>query len=185
MRHSDLQWCNIKLSLIASGSAGQKTQRKQSYIDYINPHCDPGNEVSTSVFSIPAHGNAPERLHGWEDIIWTISGHTARRTQKQRHTDGQLVSWWVLWAQSTTKDYIRAKNKLQSISKLFVPQVIIPQVSFSRMTIQILSTIVECKPIKTITCVLDPIYILLALNTGTCTQQGDLFYSVGLHRNRC
>ena len=31
----------------------------------------------------------------------------------------------------------------------------------------------------------EPIYIPLALNTGTCIQQGDLFYSAGLHRNRC
>ena len=29
----------------------------------------------------------------------------------------------------------------------------------------------------------EPIYIPQALNTGTCIQQGDLFYSVGLHRN--
>ena len=29
----------------------------------------------------------------------------------------------------------------------------------------------------------EPIYILRALSTGTCTQQGDLFYSAGLHRN--
>ena len=28
-----------------------------------------------------------------------------------------------------------------------------------------------------------PIYILRALNTGTCIWQGDLFYSAGLHRN--
>ena len=28
-----------------------------------------------------------------------------------------------------------------------------------------------------------PIYIPRALNTGTCIRQGDLFYSVGLHRN--
>ena len=28
-----------------------------------------------------------------------------------------------------------------------------------------------------------PIYIPRALNTGTCIQQGDLFYSAGLHRN--
>ena len=27
-----------------------------------------------------------------------------------------------------------------------------------------------------------PIHIPLALNTGTCLQPGDLFYSVGLHR---
>ena len=30
---------------------------------------------------------------------------------------------------------------------------------------------------------LPPLYIPRALNTGTCIQQGDLFYSAGLHRN--
>ena len=30
----------------------------------------------------------------------------------------------------------------------------------------------------------EPIYIPRALNTGTCIQQADLFYSAGLHRNR-
>ena len=29
----------------------------------------------------------------------------------------------------------------------------------------------------------EPIYVLRALNTGTYIQQGNLFYSVGLHRN--
>ena len=29
----------------------------------------------------------------------------------------------------------------------------------------------------------EPIYILRALNTGTCLWQGDLFYSAGLRRN--
>ena len=29
----------------------------------------------------------------------------------------------------------------------------------------------------------EPIYMLRALNRGTCIQQGDLFYSAGLHRN--
>ena len=29
----------------------------------------------------------------------------------------------------------------------------------------------------------EPIYILQALNMGTCIWQGDLFYSAGLHRN--
>ena len=29
----------------------------------------------------------------------------------------------------------------------------------------------------------EPIYIPRTLNTGTCIQQGDLFYSAGLHRN--
>ena len=56
---------------------------------------------------------------------------------------------------------------------------------FSLSTPQILSTISERKPRKTITHVLEPIYIPRALNTGTCIQQGDLFYPAGLHRNRC
>ena len=66
----------------------------------------------------------------------------------------------MLWAQSTTKDYIRAEHKLHSISKLFISQVILPQVMF-----------------------FEPIYIPRALNMGTCIQQGNLFYSAGLHRN--
>ena len=66
----------------------------------------------------------------------------------------------MLWAQSATKDYIRAEHKLHSIPKLFISQVVIPQVMF-----------------------LEPIYIPRALNTGTCIRQGDLFYSAGLHRN--
>ena len=41
-----------------------------------------------------------------------------------------LVSWLALWAQSTTKDYIRAEHKLYFISKSFSSQVIIPQVMF-------------------------------------------------------
>ena len=28
----------------------------------------------------------------------------------------------------------------------------------------------------------EPVYFLQALNTGTCIHQGDLHYSVGLHR---
>ena len=65
----------------------------------------------------------------------------------------------MLWAQSTTKDYTRAEHKLHSISKSFISQVITPQTVF-----------------------FEPIYISRALNAGTCIQQGDLFYSAGLHR---
>ena len=36
----------------------------------------------------------------------------------------------VLWAQSAAKGYIRAESKLQSFSRLFILQVIIPQISF-------------------------------------------------------
>ena len=45
----------------------------------------------------------------------------------------------------------------------------------SQTTTQILSTIPERKPRKTITYVLEPIYITRAFSTGTCVQQGDLF----------
>ena len=31
---------------------------------------------------------------------------------------------------------------------------------------------------------LEPIYMLWALSTGTCIQQGDLFYSAGQHRKK-
>ena len=66
----------------------------------------------------------------------------------------------MLKAQSTTKDYIRAEHNLYYNSKLNISQVIIhPQVMF-----------------------LEPIYMPRALNTGTCIQQDDLFYSAGQHR---
>ena len=47
-----------------------------------------------------------------------------------RHSTNNLVSYLVLWAQSTRKDYIRAEHKLHSISDLFISQVITPQVMF-------------------------------------------------------
>ena len=43
----------------------------------------------------------------------------------------QLVSHLVLWAQSTTKDYITVEHKFHSISKSLVSQVIIPLFFFS------------------------------------------------------
>ena len=70
----------------------------------------------------------------------------------------KLVIQLVLCAQSSTKDYIRAEHKLHSISKLSISQVIIPQVIF------------------------EPIYILRALNAGTCIRQDDLVYCADLHR---
>ena len=72
-------------------------------------------------------------------------------------------------------DYIRVEHNLYSFSKLFIPQVIMPL---------ILSTNSERKPTKTITHVLEPIYRSRVLNTGTCIQQGDLFYSAGQHRKK-
>ena len=78
------------------------------------------------------------------------------------------VGWLVcvvLLAQSTLKDYIRAKNKLQPVSYLFFPQVIIAQVFLSK-PISNSSAVSEHKPRKTH--VLEPIYNPWALNTGTC-----------------
>ena len=88
-------------------------------------------------------------------------------------TAWKLVTQLVLWTESTSKDYIRAEHKLQSISKLFIPQVIIPN---TKTTAQIVFTISKRKTRKTTTRVLEPICIPRALNTGTCIQQGDLFF---------
>ena len=96
-------------------------------------------------------------------------------------TAWKLVTQLVLWTESTSKDYIRAEHKLQSISKLFIPQVIIPN---TKSTAQIVFTISKRKTRNTTTRVLEPIGIPRALNTGTFIQQGDLFYSKGLRRNR-
>ncbi len=69
----------------------------------------------------------------------------------------------MLLAQSTTKDYIRAEHKLyyNSKSNIISQVIILPQVMF-----------------------FEPIYMPRALNTGTCIQQGDLFYSAGQHRKK-
>ena len=46
------------------------------------------------------------------------------------HRERERESQLVLWAQSATKDYIRADHKRHSIFKLFISQVNIPQVRF-------------------------------------------------------
>ena len=89
----------------------------------------------------------------------------------------------MLWAQSTTKDYTRAEQKLQSISKLIIPQVIIPQVFFLKPQFKFYPQFRNAKPEKR-RHVLEPICILRVLNMKTCIQQGDLFYSGGLLRKR-
>ena len=98
-----------------------------------------------------------------------------------------LLSGWLIGSLSpveTTKDYIRAENtlqsmeyiraenKLQSISKLSIPQVIIPQASFSQTTTQILSMILESKPRKTLTHVLEPVYIPVGTQYGNLDPAG-------------
>ena len=58
-------------------------------------------------------------------VLWVSVNRKQRRFVKI-----WLVGWLVLWAQSTTKDYIKAEHKLHSISKLFISHVIISQVMF-------------------------------------------------------
>ena len=53
-----------------------------------------------------------------------------QRTGTPPYRVSQLVSQLVLRAQSTIKDYIRAEHKLHPICRLFISQVIIPQVIF-------------------------------------------------------
>ena len=72
-----------------------------------------------------------------------------------------------------------------SPSYSFHKSIITPQVIFAQTAAQILSTISERNTRNIITHVLEPISFPRALSTGTCIQQGDSFYSAGLHRNRC
>ena len=62
-----------------------------------------------------------------------------------------------------TEDYSRAEHRLHTVSKSSISQVILPQVFFLFF--------------------FKSIYIKRALNTGTCIQQGEKFYSAGLHKN--
>ena len=97
-----------------------------------------------------------------EVLCCKLVGALGLLKQKRLFQSWELVSYLVLWAYLTTKDYIGAEHKLHSISKLFISQLIIPQVMFF-----------EC------------IYIPRVLNTGTWIQQGEIFYYAGLHKNRC
>ena len=51
-----------------------------------------------------------------------------KELSQKRRRRRKFVSRLVVWAQSITKAYIRAEQKLHSISKLFISQVITPQV---------------------------------------------------------
>ena len=106
----------------------------------------------------------------------------------------EFVRWLVFWAQSTTKNYIRAENKRQYIFWVFIPHAIIPLVSlfffsflFSQTTTQIISTISESKKQQTITC-----FGVYLRSVGTqhgnlrqlwFNEQGDLYYSASPQRN--
>ena len=97
----------------------------------------------------------------------------------------------MLWAQSTTKDYIRAEHKLQSPSYLFRKSSYHKSCLFSLFIFRWHSardpassrvTYLFCRPTQELA-FSRVTYFILQAYTGTCIQQGDLFYSAGLHRN--
>ena len=93
-----------------------------------------------------------------KNIAWTLVSWSFEPSEPQRITSGLNANFNLSQGYSLYKSLYHTS---------FFPQT----------TVKILSTISEY--------VLEPIYIPRALNTGTCILQGDLVYSVGLHRNRC
>ena len=81
-------------------------------------------------------------------------------------------------------DYIKAEHKLQFYLQVIKSTSHYTTSLFSKTTARILSTIFERKNRKTATNVLGPIYIPRALNTGTCIQQGHIFYFAGLKQGK-
>ena len=81
------------------------------------PHCGIVKSSSVLGFNVPSKAPRDELVKGLYQWI-------------QVKSQESLVSHLVLWAQSTTKDYIRAEHKLHSVSHLFISQVMIPQVFF-------------------------------------------------------
>ena len=61
-----------------------------------------------------------------------LSRQTGREADKQTDRQTEVVSYVVLWAQSATKDYVKAENTVESVSSLLTPRVIIPQVKRHR-----------------------------------------------------
>ena len=141
--------------------------------DIDRPWCRPNESAKLSYvvrFCNDQPSNSDRSVHCAEQWVWL---------------NAKLVSQLLLRAQSTTKDDIRAENKLQSISQLFISQVIIPQSLFfsHKHNSNSIHNFGTQNQKNNNTC-LGVYYTPLALNKGTCIEQSDLFYSVGLHRNR-
>ena len=74
------------------------------------------------VYTLQDHWQQWKKMK-WEASAWVYScmqDYTTDCWQQWKRMRWKLVSQLVLWAQSTTKDYIRAEQKLHSISKLFI-----------------------------------------------------------------
>ena len=93
-----------------------------------------------------------------------------------KHVAGRLTFWtfFCVWSAGALSP-VNHKGFYQGCEQTSIYLLVIPSPShsitslfFSKTTTQIISTISECKPRKTITHVLEPIYIPQVLNTGTC-----------------
>ena len=90
----------------------------------------------------------------------------------------------VSWCFEPTKDYSRAENKLQSISKLFIPQVVISHVPFFKQQLRFYPQFRNANREKQ-----QHMFRGLFISSGTsrrepasiiCNEEpGDLFYSAG------
>ena len=92
----------------------------------ISVYClSPGGEVNTMVMWF-VYGVHHKRM------CWGDASHNCDSLNMTCIVDQlfQNLVCWCFWAQSTTKDYIRAEHKFHSIFMLFISQVIIPQVMF-------------------------------------------------------
>ena len=102
----------------------------------------------------------------------------------------KLVSWCFESSQPQ-KDYIRAEHKLQSISKVFIPQIIMQVFfcfvfcfSFSKHSSNSIHNF-ETQNQKN-KHLFWSVFVFREHSTRVyCIQQGDLFHSADLHRNRC
>ena len=150
--------------------------------DYVSSHCDREPEDSKSVFlqwhsgswwliTIPClvtKGSAVEEISS----RWTFTGIlnltltlTLTTTEQSNLFTRHSSLWWVIelvswyFEPSQPQRIMSGLNTNFSICKLLISQVIIPQVMF---------------------------FLAYLYSTGTQhIQQDDLFYSAGLHRNRC
>ena len=86
--------------------------------------------------SVSGHHLTCKTLRIWGDRhhVWTTAcacycmAKVGEKMQRTSSPAGHIDSLSVVWAQSDTKDYIKAKSKLQSVSYLFCTQVIKPQI---------------------------------------------------------
>ena len=112
----------------------------------------------------PQHHATPPCIV-WSDATWLHGCWTTPSVSLPRLFVLREVSW-CFEPSRLTEDYIRADSKLQSISSLLIPQVIVYHKSLF-LKPNIISTTSKSKPRKTITCLGTYLY-------STGTRHGNL-----------